>query len=335
MRRLSGSLDQQEHHQHGDDQGDLQLQLDEMRRAIALAGKRASKRELPLHLRRPQSANELGGTRSIQAPQLLSTKHSAPAYSFGGSSADRLKVVLATSPGPMYAVRSTLGTSSISFGTAEQRPRPQDQRKFSHHSTTPGPASYALPSSIGASHVLSRMHSARASSFGTAPARSNAFARSASTSSARYSLPSGVTREGKRAALGSTWSNAPRYADSAELANAPGPASYSRPSSIGRGNIESTLRNEPAVGFGTASRANSDFTALALKHSRNYPGAGAYNHPSQLGPQLLSEKRSARGMPFARADRFKRLAVDESFVEGCGYASEGQLVSPGPGDYVV
>ncbi|KAG8466040.1 hypothetical protein KFE25_005610 [Diacronema lutheri] len=293
-------------------------------------------RRLPLYLRiRPQSANELGGTRSLQAPQVLSTKQSAPAYSFGGSSGARLVVSPATSPGPVYKVRSTLGTASISFGTAEQRPRAPNQKRFSGHSTSPGPASYTLPPSIGSSMVLGRMRSSRASSFGTAPARGNFLPQSAQTPGAKYDLPRNATREGLRPQLGATWSNQPRYPESAELSSRPGPASYSRPSSIGRGNVESTLRNEPGFGFGTSSRANSDFAAVALRRSKDYPGAGTYMLGSTLGAQLLSNKRSSNGRAFSRADRFKELAVAETFLEGAGYASLGYDTTPGPGQYVV
>jgi hypothetical protein len=300
------------------------LALEEMREVIQHEGARARKREvheLPLYLRiRPQSANELGGTRSLQAPQVLSTKTSAPAYSFGGSTSARLKLTAATSPGPIYKVQSTLGTAAVSFGTAEQRPRAANQRRFSHHSTAPGPASYVLPSSIGASHVISRMKSSRASSFGTAPARRELWSRNTVSPGAKYDVRA-VTREGKRRPLGATWSSQPRMAVNSGASLAPGPASYSRPSSVGRGNIESTLRNQPAVSFGTASRANSDFTALALRASGNYPGAGSYSHNSMLGPQLLSERRSAQGTRFAQADRFKQLAADETFIEGAGYGA--------------
>jgi hypothetical protein len=179
--------------------------------------------------------------------------------------------------------------------------------------------------------ALSRMRSSRASGFGTAPARLDHFTLSNNTPGAKYRLPQGVTREGRQRNLGATWSNAPKYATDATkaAANAPGPGSYSRNSSVGRGNVESTLRNEPAIGFGTASRSNSDFAAVSLRRSKDLPGAASYTLPSTLGRQLLSEKQSSRGVRFGHGDRFKKLAVDETFLDGMGYGARRGAVARG------
>lgn len=308
---------------------DLTLVLEQMTSALAGAAKRSTVPPV-----RPMSANDLrvmGGCRSMSAPQVLSTKGSAPAFSFGNGHARKLPLPRATSPGPVYAIKSTLGTAAVSFGTAEQRPRVEGQKRFSHHSRAPGPASYGLPSSIGTSMTLSRMRSSRASGFGTAPARLDHFTLSNNTPGAKYRLPEGVTRAGRQRNLGATWSNAPKYSTSETkaAANAPGPGSYTLGSSVGHGhgNVESTLRNQPAIGFGTASRANSDFEAVALKRSKDLPGAASYTLPSTLGRQVLSEKHSSNGSRFAQSDRFKKLAVDETFLDGMGYgthASRGE-----------
>lgn len=292
----------------------------------------SARKPLPLYLRiRPQTANELGGTRSLQAPQVLSTKLSAPKFSFGGSTSARLSVVPATSPGPIYHVRSTLGNGSVSFGSAEQRPRPDT----SSSRNSPGPASYTLPASVGSSMVLGRMRSSRASSFGTAPARIDHFPGSTQAPGAKYDVPRSATREGVDRPGGARWAKGARYADPPDLATSPGPMSYTIPSSVGRGIPVSTMRNEPGVRFGTSSRDNGDYEAVRLKHARNYPGAASYTLGSQLGLQLLSTKRSTSGRPFTTADRFKQLAVDESFLEGNGYAPIGFETAPGPGTYVV
>mmetsp|Transcript_15431 Transcript_15431/g.45111 ORF Transcript_15431/g.45111 Transcript_15431/m.45111 type:complete len:330 (-) Transcript_15431:113-1102(-) len=293
-------------------------------------------KRMPLYLRlRPQSANELGGTRAFQAPQLLSTKASSPGFSFGGSSSDRLKLAPAASPGPIYGARSTLGGSNVSFGTGEQRPRPAGQRKYARHSRAPGPASYSLPPSIGGSQVLDRMRSSRSSSFGTAAQRALPFS-SQETPGAKYSLPPGVTRMGRRENSGFTWSNKPRYPPpDRNAAMLPGPASYSRPSTVGRGNVESTLPNSAAVGFGTSTRETSGFVAIAQKNAKHYPGVGAYNHAPMIGSQLLSDKRSSKQVAFKSADRFKRLTTEPAYIEGNGFASEIADVTPGPGQYVV
>jgi hypothetical protein len=307
--------------QHRRTDEDLTFVLDEMTSALAKAAKRST-----VSPARPMSANDLrvmGGCRSMSAPQVLSTKGSAPAFSFGNGHARKIPLDRATSPGPVYAIKSTLGSAAVSFGTAEQRPRTAGQTRFSHHSTVPGPASYGLPSSIGTAMALSRMRSSRASGFGTAPARLDLFTLSNQTPGAKYRLPQGVTREGRQRNLGATWSNAPKYATSETkaAANSPGPGSYSRNSSVGCGNVESTLRNQPAIGFGTASRNGSDFAAVALRRSKDLPGAASYTLPSTLGRQLLSEKSSSRCARFAQGDRFKPLAVDETFLDGMGYGA--------------
>lgn len=302
-----------------DNEDGLRPEIEELRRMVADAGAAARRKPLPLYLRiRPQSANELGGTRSLQAPQLLSTKLSAPAYSFGGSAVKRLAVAPSASPGPVYDVRSSgLGNIAVSFGAPEHRPRKL------RSAGDPGPASYSLPSSIGAHMFNGRMRSSRASSFGTAPARLDHFLGKERTPGAKYDLPRNMTREGLKTGRSCKWSGrAGGHDDPAgrHASTSPGPASYSQPATIGRGKIVvSTLRNEPAFGFGTASRDNSDFAAIALKHSRDSPGAGSYGLPSTLGPQLLSHRRSAKGRPFSKADRFQRLAVDAHFVEALGF----------------
>lgn len=289
------------------------------------------KRGMPLYLQnRPASPNELGGTRKLQAPQVLSTKHSAPAYSFGGSTA-RTRLPSSTSPGPVYGLGSTLGGANISFGTSEQRPRPGHQRRYSRQTLTPSPASYSLPPSIGSGQVLERMRSAPSVSFGTAPQRALPFS-SQNTPGAKYQIDAALTRTGKAAAIGLAWSNQPRYPDMKDVASLPGPASYDIVSSIGAGNIESTLSNAPAVGFGTAMRSETDFMALELRQKQHIPGVGTYDHTSMLGEQHVSDKRSPGGVVWPHADRFKPIAVEEKFIDGQGFGARarGRARAPRP-----
>lgn len=261
----------------------------------------------------------IGGTRAFGAPQVLSTRESPPQISMSSRHCSRDEE--SRSPGPIYALPEAFdGKHAVGMG----HPAPK-RKSVSSLRMTPGPASYSLPPSIGGTQPLGRMRSAPSFGFGTASQRELPF-KAYDGPGPKYSVPSKVDRHGVRPTTAVTWSAQPRYPAAADPS--PGPAAYTKKSSIGLGNVESTLSDAPAVGFGTSSREDSDFVALALKHAGSYPSGGSYNIPGMLGRQLLAGRRSLTGPSFSKADRFQQIIVDDKRPGQSGY---GAWIAPARG----
>ena len=138
-----------------------------------------------------------------------------------------------------------------------------------------------------------------------------------------YDVPKAVTKTGAAVAAAYSFGNDVRLKAHVDT-RMPGPGVYTLKSGFGRQAYSVHLSGRTA-GFGTPSVNGKASRSVLPLEGRASPGPIYLAPSSTTRRQALSTKRSAPGMLFSRADRFRGTA-------GHTMAS---VNTPGPGDYVV
>ncbi len=284
------------------------------------------------------------GTRSTLGAQTLSTKSSAPSFSFGsgpsrihfdGAAAREggkrgiqpsVGSGLGAGPGPIYnpaPARKWLGDAPAPhFGTQQQRPlsmkEKSDISRLTGKSKLPGPGQYAAPSSLG-TQALGRSRSTSAFSFGTSKQRVSAALHTASPG-AVYDVPQPATFRGNVRKASYSFGHEVRNKALSDDHN-PGPGVYAQRGALGH-QPSSTHVSGRTAGFGNP-RVNTKAGRSAMPLEGRYSPGPIYMAQSGTRKQTLSTKRSMPVMGFPRSERFGSSAPKP----GSG--------TPGPGEYII